>query len=166
VLEFSARRTNRITVRLWTIHPRYLDAKGLVAAWREALLAQKVLRGCTRGYRFHPQLIRFRACPRPAAMIASFLHAIAVEAKQRGYRFDRSKILGRRFAGKIPETNGQLQFEWEHLNRKLRSRSPLIARQFRDVKNPHPHPLFRIVAGQVRSWEKQPNTTSEPSELT
>jgi hypothetical protein len=27
-------------MRIWTVHPRYLDPKGLVAAWREALLAQ------------------------------------------------------------------------------------------------------------------------------
>lgn len=31
------------------MHPRYLDAKGLVALWREALLVQAVLRGETRG---------------------------------------------------------------------------------------------------------------------
>ncbi|HKX52383.1 MAG TPA: pyrimidine dimer DNA glycosylase/endonuclease V [Nitrosospira sp.] len=37
-------------MRLWTLHPRYLDTKGLVAAWREALLAQKVLSGLTSGY--------------------------------------------------------------------------------------------------------------------
>ncbi|MFZ2406304.1 MAG: pyrimidine dimer DNA glycosylase/endonuclease V [Methylobacter sp.] len=33
---------------------------GLLALWREALLAQKVLRGESRGYRHHPQLARFR----------------------------------------------------------------------------------------------------------
>jgi hypothetical protein len=38
----------------------YLDGRGLVALWREALLAQAVLRGRTRGYR-HPQLARFRS---------------------------------------------------------------------------------------------------------
>lgn len=32
-------------MRLWTLHPKYLDTKGLVALWREALLAQKVLQG-------------------------------------------------------------------------------------------------------------------------
>jgi len=31
-------------MRLWTIHPKYLDRQGLLALWREALLAQKVLR--------------------------------------------------------------------------------------------------------------------------
>lgn len=46
-------------VRLWSLHPRYLDTAGLTAGWREALLAQKVLTGVTRGYRHHPQLERF-----------------------------------------------------------------------------------------------------------
>ncbi|MEN6399799.1 MAG: pyrimidine dimer DNA glycosylase/endonuclease V, partial [Rectinema sp.] len=29
-------------MRLWTLHPQYLDQKGLTAAWREGLLAKKV----------------------------------------------------------------------------------------------------------------------------
>ena len=37
-------------MRLWTIHPRYLDSRGLVALWRESLLARAVLRSQTRGY--------------------------------------------------------------------------------------------------------------------
>lgn len=43
-------------MRLWSLHPQYLDAKGLVALWREGLLAQAVLAGQTRGYKRHPQL--------------------------------------------------------------------------------------------------------------
>jgi len=54
-------------VRLWSVHPEYLDSRGLVALWREALLAQAVLRGETRGYRRHPRLARFRARPDPTA---------------------------------------------------------------------------------------------------
>src|SRR5579884_2640437 len=80
------RTAARRTMRLWTLHPRYLDAKGLVAAWREALLAQKVIAGGTRGYTRHPQLVRFRDHPRPDAVIAAFLRGLAVEAAQRGYR--------------------------------------------------------------------------------
>jgi Pyrimidine dimer DNA glycosylase len=89
-------------MRLWTLHPRYLDSKGLVAAWREALLAQKVLAGATRGYRHHPQLIRFQSQADPRAAIASFLVGLADEAANRGYRFDASKISRRRFKGRIP----------------------------------------------------------------
>ena len=141
-------------MRLWTIHPRYLDAKGLVAAWREALLAQKVLAGATRGYRHHPQLIRFQNHAKPLAAIATFLDGIAREAQTRGYDFDTSKILRRKFRGRIPETRGQLLHEWRHLKAKLRRRSPLTARTFRHLKEPESHPLFRITRGKVRDWEK------------
>lgn len=142
-------------MRLWTVHPRYLDAKGLVAAWREALLAQQVLAGKTRGYRHHPQLIRFRAQPDPLSSIAEFLVALAGEAQARGYRFDAAKISRRRRSGRIPETRGQLLFEWRHLKAKLRRRAPHLARQWRGVKTPAPHPLFRIVPGPVGDWEKR-----------
>lgn len=141
-------------MRLWTIHPRYLDAKGLVAAWREALLAQKVLAGGTQGYRHHPQLARFQVQPDPSAAIATFLAGLADEAQSRGYHFDATKISPARFAGKIPETNGQLLYEWSHLKAKLRVRAPELARKLRSIKQPEPHPLFRIVAGKVREWEK------------
>ena len=141
-------------MRLWTLHPRYLDPQGLVAAWREALLAQKVLAGETRGYRQHPQLARFQAQAQPRAAIATFLAGLAAEARQRGYQFDASKISRRRFAGQIPETDGQLLYEWAHLKAKLRKRAPQLARQFRNVTRPEPHPLFRIVPGGVRDWEK------------
>ncbi|MEQ1936418.1 MAG: pyrimidine dimer DNA glycosylase/endonuclease V [Fimbriimonadaceae bacterium] len=142
-------------MRLWTVHPRYLDAKGLVAAWREALLAQKVLAGETRGYRHHPQLARFQAESDPLATIAAFLAGVADEAENRGYHFDASKISSRRFKGQIAETSGQLLYEWGHLKAKLLVRAPLLARKFRSIKTPEAHPLFRIVPGEVRAWEKR-----------
>jgi hypothetical protein len=141
-------------MRLWTLHPRYLDSKGLVAAWREALLAQKVLKGGTKGYRHHPQLIRFQAQPDPVAAVAAFLRGLSEEAKRRGYHFDATKISRRRFKGRIRETRGQLLFEWGHLRRKLRARAPEIARELKALAAPRPHPLFRIVAGGRRPWEK------------
>jgi hypothetical protein len=143
-------------MRLWTLHPRYLDSKGLVACWREALLAQKVLSGATRGYRNHPQLFRFRKSADPISAIAAFLHELAAEAERRGYNFDIRKIAKPRGAQRIRETRGQLDYEWAHLKRKLRVRAPAIARQLNSVARPKPHPLFRIIAGEVREWEKRP----------
>lgn len=142
-------------MRLWTVHPRYLDSKGLVAVWREALLAQKVLAGATQGYRHHPQLIRFQAQSDPAAAIATFLAGLAAEAQKRGYHFDATKISPRRFHGTIPETSGQLAYEWKHLKAKLRTRAPERARDFRGMDLPEPHPLFRIVPGDVQDWERR-----------
>ncbi|WP_396134581.1 pyrimidine dimer DNA glycosylase/endonuclease V [Cellulomonas sp. ATA003] len=55
-------------MRIWSVHPRYLDRQGLTAGWREGLLAQKVLTGTTKGYRNHPQLRRFRAAGDGARM--------------------------------------------------------------------------------------------------
>ena len=141
-------------MRLWTLHPRYLDARGLVAAWREALLAQKVLRGATRGYVHHPQLERFRSHSRPVAAIAAFLVGIAEEARRRGYRFDARKIARGRTKDRMRETRGQLLYEWKHLRAKLRARAPRTYLRFRSVRAPEAHPLFRIVAGRVNEWER------------
>ncbi len=142
-------------MRLWTVHPAYLDGKGLVAAWREALLAQKVLAGGTRGYRHHPQLRRFQSQAKPLRAIAAFLRPLAAEARRRGYRFDASKINRSGPAGRIAETEGQLLYEWGHLRSKLRARSPLVYREHRRLARPRSHPLFRIVPGGIREWEKR-----------
>jgi len=141
-------------MRLWTLHPRYLDAKGLVAAWREALLAQKVLSGQTTGYTRHPQLVRFRMQTEPVQAIARFLDFIAAEAALRGYRFDTSKIMPTIFNGHIHETSGQLHYEWLHLKRKLALRSPDRYERYSEIEIAEPNPLFKIVPGDVRDWEK------------
>jgi hypothetical protein len=142
-------------LRLWTLHPKHLDAAGLAALWREALLAQAVLRGRTRGYRNHPQLERFLALDDPAAGIAAYLRGVQSEAEARGYSFDAARIAtARPFDRRIAETRGQLLYEWSHLARKLRRRSPgWYAARHRSVK-PAAHPLFRIVPGPVRAWER------------
>jgi hypothetical protein len=142
-------------MRLWTIHPKYLDAAGLTAAWREGLLARKVLQGRTRGYRHHPQLIRFRAHARPLDCIERYLHGLLTEATTRGYRFDATKIAARVPRPMLRETRGQLDYEFAHLRRKLRRRAPQVDRRWRDVRKPEPHPLFRIVPGGVREWERR-----------
>jgi len=141
-------------MRLWTLHPKYLDARGLVALWREALLAQKVLRGATRGYRHHPQLLRFSETENPPAVLAAYLQAVHDEAVERDYQFDAAKIGRRKSRKKIQETRGQLLYEWRHLKRKLKRRDPKRLREFATVKIPVPHPLFKIVAGKVCDWEK------------
>jgi hypothetical protein len=142
-------------MRLWTLHPRYLDARGLVALWREALLAQKVLSGGTRGYRSHPQLERFRIHPEPLAAIAAYLCGVAEEAERRGYRFDRTKIGPAAEGLALEAATGQLRHEWEHLLAKLRARAPRIADDHSHVDLPDPHPLFRLVPGPIAAWERR-----------
>jgi hypothetical protein len=142
-------------MRLWSLHPRYLDRAGLVAGWREALLAQAVVAGRTRGYRNHPQLERFLATENPEQAVAQYLSGLADESAARGYRFKRSKIgaQGNALAA-IPVTTGQIQYEWQHLRAKLRERSPDTSNRFANTAHPDAHPLFRIVEGPVESWEK------------
>jgi len=136
-------------MRIWTLHPRYLDKQGIVALWREALLAQSVLLGKTKGYRHHPELERFRAQPDPVAALATYLQEVHREALRRGYRFDGKKIHGRRTEKPIVETEGQLLYEWRHLRAKLRKRSPEVLARFSGVDLPLAHPIFKIVPEKV-----------------
>jgi hypothetical protein len=143
-------------MRLWSLHPSYLDSKGLVAVWREALLARKVLQGKTRGYRHHPQLIRFQAQKNPKRMIEAYLWDIYEEADRRGYQFDAHKLSKIRCTSKIQVTTGQLLYELNHLKRKLKQRDLKHYRKMAKVKTPLAHPLFRIVPGGVAEWERVP----------
>lgn len=141
-------------MRLWSLHPKYLDAKGLVALWREALLAQKVLQGMTKGYKNHPQLTRFKCTDNPLAAIAAYLRGVSAEADKRGYHFDKTKILADTTPSIIPVTNGQLTYEFQHLLAKLKTREPHLYIQLKTVGHITVHPLFSEVNGPVEDWEK------------
>ena len=141
-------------MRLWSLHPKYLDPQGLVALWREALLARAVLGGNTRGYRNHPQLERFRYHPAPRSAISSYLQGIHVEATARGYSFDRSKIGRSRIRAPILVTTGQVRHEWDHLLQKLAVRNPALYKRWRSVSAPECHPLFCLRRGPIESWER------------
>ena len=137
-------------MRLWSLHPRYLDAAGLVALWRETLLAQKVLRGGTKGYTRHPQLERFRRHPLSLEAVASYLECVHAEATFRRYRFDKSRICPcDRCAMPIAVTDSQLVFELEHLRKKLKTRDPKRCAQLENLILPEPHPLFICVPGPI-----------------
>lgn len=136
------------------MHPRHLDRIGLVACWRETLLAQAVLAEQTKGYRRHPQLERFRGTPDPLAAIGGYLTGLADEATARGYRFNAGKIQRPgMLVPQIPVTRGQLGFEWAHLGAKLAQRSPRDAVRW-TADTPSPHPLFHVREGDVESWER------------
>jgi hypothetical protein len=147
-------------MRLWTLHPKYLDPQGLVALWREGLLAQAVLNGLTRGYTRHPQLIRFHQSPDSEAAIARYLMFVCEEAGRRGYRFDSSKIPETGLAGQITVPEGQIDYEWAHLLAKLRVRSPQWADVIHVQSAPEIHPLFKRVPGGVADWEVMPSKLS------
>lgn len=146
-------------MRVWSLHPAYLDRQGLVACWRESLLAQAVLAGRTRGYRNHSQLVRFRATPEPVTTIGAYLAVLAAEATERGYRFDTTRVdrpaaVGDGGVAPLPVTEGQVAFEWSHLMTKLAVRSPDRHVALREVTDVRLHPLFVRVPGPVEAWER------------
>ena len=143
-------------MRLWSLHPRYLDRQGLLAVWREALLAQAVLRGNTRGYTRHPQLERFRSHASPRLAINAYLAAVHAEATTRGYVFDRRKIGPVRAVEPIPVSLGQIDRERQHLLMKLSLRDPARFEQLRAIGAAACHPLFHPHPGPVASWERAP----------
>lgn len=142
-------------MRLWSLSPKYLDRQGLLAVWREALLAKKVLAGKTRGYKNHPQLIRFKKSGRALEYIDSYLFGVYLEAKSRGYKFgiekiDNLKILNK----KIKINSGQIDYEFKHLLRKLKTRDTKKYSEIKNIKNPQILFLFKVVKGEVEKWEK------------
>ncbi|MEP7235990.1 MAG: pyrimidine dimer DNA glycosylase/endonuclease V [Ignavibacteriota bacterium] len=139
-------------MRLWSIHPKYLDSRGLVALWRESLLAKHVIEGKTKGYKNHSQLARFRNSPDPLGAINYYLHMIHIESEARGYHFDRSKFQ-QSTAKNMEVTSGQMQFEVGHLFRKLEKRDKNKLEALRSVKFFEAHPLFTIVEGVIENWE-------------
>lgn len=141
-------------MRIWSVHPSQLDRAGLVACWRETLLAQAVLAGRTKGYQNHPQLVRFRATAEPLAAVGAYLSGLEAEARARGYRFDARRILlPGEPDGSIPVTSGQLDYEWRHLGAKLERRSLEDAQRWAAAE-PIPHPLFTVQDGPVEEWER------------
>lgn len=149
-------------MRLWSLHPSLLDRQALVACWREALLAQAVLLGRTRGYTAHPQLERFKSHPQPELAIGAYLAGLHIEAMARGYRFDATRIVSspkETDIAVVPVTFGQLGFELSHLRAKLFQRSPgFLAEHAETLEAAEQlipvHPLFVGVAGTIEPWER------------
>ena len=142
-------------MRLWSIHPKHLDHKGLVALWRESLLAQRVLLGKTKGYKNHPQLIRFKSTSNPTATIGFYLSCIYQESLKRGYKFNKDKIVRiPKSINKIKVTRGQIEYEFNHLCKKVKSRNNKWCKECLNVKCIQVHPLFRVIKGKIEDWEK------------
>jgi hypothetical protein len=141
-------------MRLWTLHPRYLDTQGLTALWRESLLARAVIAGKTRGYTRHPQLSRFQQQADPLAAIEHYLQLVHAQSLERGYRFDAGKLGAPSDVPPISATSGQLMHEWRHLLAKLQARSPAVFAKWQGVALPEANPMFAIVEGPIEPWER------------
>jgi hypothetical protein len=141
-------------MRIWSIHPSYLDSKGLVALWREALLAKSVLENKTQGYRHHPQLDRFKNSMNPINAINQYLNTVYDEAVRRQFTFNRSKFKKPNISIFLTVTEGQLMFEFDHLLSKLKDREINLYNKLKGTKTIIPHPMFKIVNGEIEKWEK------------
>lgn len=141
-------------MRLWSLHPKYLDNKGLVALWREALLAKAVLEGKTVGYTNHPQLIRFRESDHSIECINQYLKHVHDESIERGYNFDRRKIDLFSYSKQLVATDKQIQYEYMHLLSKLKMRNQTEYARLSSQVDIVPHPLFKVVHGEIENWEK------------
>jgi hypothetical protein len=142
------------SLRLWSIHPKYLDRAGLAALWRESLLAQKVLKGETKGYVNHPQILRFKDHPYPLIAISRYLLEVWKESRKRGYDFDCEKIGKAGKIKKIKVTEGQLRYEFNLLRGKLKKRDSRKHKEILFIRGIESHPLFRIIKGRIESWER------------
>ncbi len=145
--------TPAIPMRLWSIHPQYLDSRGMVALWREALLAKQVLEGKTRGYRHHPQLNRFKNSSRPLDAINRYLEGVFEEARDRSFHFDGTKFYDVDNTVHLAVTRGQLAYEFGHLLGKLKERDAKSFERWHGTRVIVPHPLFTIAEGGIESWE-------------
>jgi len=124
-----------------------------VALWRETILAKHVLEGRTKGYRNHPQLIRFKQSDHPLDRINQYLATVYEEATRRGYTFDKEKIDWNFSSSLMKVTSGQLQYEKEHLLRKLNVRDPQRSDLVKAISKIDPHPMFKVVKGGIEAWE-------------
>ncbi|MDD3284005.1 MAG: pyrimidine dimer DNA glycosylase/endonuclease V [Patescibacteria group bacterium] len=141
-------------MRLWSIHPKYLDKIGLVALWRESLLAKKVLEGKTKGYKNHPQLERFKKSKNSISSINQYLLYIIEEAKRRNYNFDVKKIQIPKKFETIKVNSKQLEYEFNHLIKKLEKRSPDEIKKLKAIKKIEANSIFETIQGKIENWEK------------
>jgi hypothetical protein len=148
-------------MRIWSIHPEHIDTKGLVALWRETLLAKHVLEGKTKGYKNHPQLTRFKQCENPVECINQYLSIVYFEAVKRGYNFDKHKIDWNFTPAQLTVTKGQLEYETLHLLKKLKTRDIGKYNALTSTNTVHVHPLFKLIDGSVEAWEKTGNNPAK-----
>ncbi len=142
------------TMRLWSLHPGYLDVKGLVALWREGIMARNVLTGKTEGYKNHPQLERFKKQDDPVIAIDTYLLNVYIESKRRNYNFKRDRIGFKFLDSKMEVTDGQMLYEFKHLKRKLKIRDTERYNLLINLDFPKPNPVFEVVKGDIESWER------------
>lgn len=160
-------------MRVWSIHPAYLDTKGLVASWKEGIQGLNALRnprkpnGKWAMFAHHPQLIRFKRFENPELCLSEYLHFIADEADRRNYNFNRNLILPRLDENpyQIWITCGQLIYEWDFLSHKVTCRTGFWEYGKPTINGKSTvetiaswscvvHPMVVLIPGDIECWEK------------
>lgn len=143
-------------MRLWSIDFSYLDRPGLLACWRESLLARNVLYGLTEGYKHHPRLARFKPSGDPVTAINTYLYYILLESRNRNYSFDENRLdyssINTDFH--MPVTVGQVTYEFKLLLSKLKTRSPVNFNKIKGIDRPSTCRLFIQVEGDAENWDR------------
>jgi hypothetical protein len=144
-----------VQMRIWSLHPKYLDSKGAVAMWREGLLARKVLLGQTKGYTNHPQLNRFKSSSKPIALLDNILFELADYFNNTyNFKFDMNKIECNEIVDPLTVSICQLNYEFWHLQNKLFLRSRHQFFKNLNDSQIQPNQIFNIVGGPIADWEK------------
>ncbi len=144
-------------MRLWSLHPSYLDIQELFSTWKEGLLAFSVINNPETQLHNHPQLIRFKISGDPIGTLGFYLNEIFLEAKNRGFNFEGSKIESINTSISISVTLGQLDYEAMNLLNTLQERDKTKFSDLNSIfkqKDVKTHPLFYIISGPVEKWEK------------
>jgi hypothetical protein len=137
-------------VRIWDVHPGYLDRLGLLAEHREAHALLSVIRAGKRGYSRHPETLRWVS---HVPALGARHDQLAAELDLRGYRHRSPapwvgddwppvfldppgeqlrllavKLAARRSAGRIPLPRNSQEL-WAHHKYSVLARDPRLYRE-------------------------------------
>lgn len=130
---------------LWSIHPKYLDKLGLIALWREGLLAQKALSVPSTQYIRHSELERFKNNENPLKAIGSYLCYVAAEGAKRGYNFTHERIVYPNFDDYLIIINDDtLNLEVKNLKNKLKLRDKTKFKELTEMSKIESNPAFYL----------------------
>lgn len=113
---------------------------------------KNVLEGKTIGYKNHPQLIRFKNSENSVQVINQYLLAVYEESLTHGYHFNKAKFNIYFHPQTLTVTQGQIEYEMQHLLKKLKPRDFTKYNKLINQKNIEPHPIFKIIDGEIEEW--------------
>lgn len=133
-------------MRVWTIHPKYLNRKELSACWHDGLRALKVLSEPEKYQRFYEGLSVFRVQSEPVYALAKYLQAIGKEGVKRGLQMDLSLLpeVPKDFRLKIPVSEERIASERKLLTKRLAGLGRWHLRKFQSMLPGRTNPLFFV----------------------